>query len=282
MGKLDTPYRSSGRLVSLFGERVSPEPRCGAVRPVEKIVVRDLDFYDGPSRALSGINLTVCDKGVAALIGRSECGKSTLLRVLNRVYQLYADQRCTGELLIDRCDMLDLKLLCAQVGMAFMAFQKPTPFPISIYENTAFGGRMCEELSPDALDERVERTVCGVALSEEEKDILHHSGLSLSGRQQQDLCIGCAIALEPEILLLDESASVLDPISTNHIEELIDELKHCYSLVIVIHDMQQAARISDDTSFMHLGEIIEFDRTEVIFAHPRKAQAEAYVTGRFG
>jgi phosphate transport system ATP-binding protein len=281
MAKIDTPQRSPGGLVSLPARPVPVERQ--EIETAEKIVVRDLDFYYGASRALHGINLTIRDKCVTALIGPSGCGKSTLLRVFNRIYELYPGQRCTGEVLIDGCNILersvDLDRLRAQVGMVF---QKPTPFPMSIYENIAFGVRLYEKLSSSALDERVERTLRRVALWDEVKDILHHSGLSLSGGQQQRLCVGRTIAIEPEILLLDEPASALDPVSTNHIEELIDELKRDYCVVIVTHNMQQAARVSEYTAFMYLGEIIEFDRTEVIFTRPKHPRTEAYVTGRFG
>ncbi len=283
MAKINTPERSVGGLVSLPARPVAHERRVSGAETPEKIVVRNLDFYYGASRALRGINLTVRDKCVTALIGPSGCGKSTLLRVFNRIYELYPDQRCTGEVLIDGRNILDrsvdLNLLRARVGMVF---QKPTPFPMSIYENIAFGIRFYEKLSRSALDKRVERTLRRVALWDEVKDMLHHSGLSLSGGQQQRLCVGRTIAIEPEILLLDEPASALDPISTSHIEELIDELKRDYCVVVVTHNMQQAARVSDYTAFMYLGEIIEFDRTEVIFTHPQNPRTDAYVTGRFG
>jgi phosphate transport system ATP-binding protein len=220
---------------------------------------------------------------VTALIGPSGCGKSTLLRVFNRIYELYPDQRCTGEVLVDGHNILDrsldINLLRARIGMVF---QKPTPFPMSIYENIAFGVRLYEALSQDELDARVEQVLRRAALWEEAKDILHQSGLSLSGGQQQRLCIARAIAIKPEILLLDEPCSALDPISTARIEELIDELKRDFCVMVVTHNMQQAARISDYTAFMYLGHIVECDRTEVIFTHPHNPQTEAYVTGRFG
>ena len=283
MARIETPQRSLRDLVSLPTRPAPVERRKLAREAPEKIAVRHLDFYYGSSRALHDINLSVRDKCVTALIGPSGCGKSTLLRVFNRIYELYPGQRCTGEVLIDGKNILDrsvdLNQLRARVGMVF---QKPTPFPMSIYENIAFGVRLYERLSPAELDERVERTLRRVALWDEVKDILRHSGVSLSGGQQQRLCIGRTIAIEPEILLLDEPASALDPISTGHIEELIDELKRDYCVVIVTHNMQQAARVSDHTAFMYLGEVVEFDETEVIFTRPRHPRTEAYVTGRFG
>jgi phosphate transport system ATP-binding protein len=282
MAKLEAPSRNGKSLVSLPTKPGAVAPQ-EATAEKEKILVRDVNFYYGKSRALTGINLTVFDKRVTALIGPSGCGKSTLLRVFNRIYELYPGQRCTGEVLIDGRNILDhsvdVNLLRAQVGMVF---QKPTPFPMSIYENIAYGISLYERLSRRELDERIEKTLRRAALWEEAKDILHQSGLSLSGGQQQRLCIARAVALEPEILLLDEPASALDPISTAHIEELIDELKRDYCVVIVTHNMQQAARISDYTAFMYLGEIIEFERTETLFTRPSSPHTEAYVTGRFG
>jgi phosphate transport system ATP-binding protein len=232
---------------------------------------------------LKGVNLTLHDKRVTAFIGPSGCGKSTLLRILNRIYQLYPDQRATGQILVDGKDILDpkqdLNLLRARIGMVF---QKPTPFPMSIYDNIAFGIRLYERLSARVLDERVEEALRRAALWDEAKDKLRESGLSLSGGQQQRLCIARAIAVKPEILLLDEPASALDPISTQRIEELISELKSDYCIAIVTHNMQQAARSSDYTAFMYLGRLIEFDSTENIFTHPKERQTEDYITGRFG
>ncbi len=246
-------------------------------------MVRDLHFYYKNFEALRGINLSLRDKRVTAFIGPSGCGKSTLLRVLNRIYQLYPEQRATGEVLVDGRNILDpkvdLNLLRAKIGMVF---QKPTPFPMSIHDNIAFGIKLYEKLSPAQIDERVESALRRAALWNEVKDKLKQSGLSLSGGQQQRLCIARAIAVKPEILLLDEPASALDPISTQHIEELIDELKTDYCIAIVTHNMQQAARSSDYTAFMYLGELVEFDETEVIFTHPRHKRTEDYITGRFG
>ncbi|HYL33897.1 MAG TPA: phosphate ABC transporter ATP-binding protein PstB [Stellaceae bacterium] len=248
-----------------------------------KVQIKDLRFYYKTYEALKGINLTLHDKRVTAFIGPSGCGKSTLLRVLNRIYELYPDQRATGEVLVDGQDILDprqdLNLLRARIGMVF---QKPTPFPMSIYDNVAFGIRLYERPGARDLDERVEEALRRAALWDEVKDKLRESGLSLSGGQQQRLCIARAIAVKPEILLLDEPASALDPISTQRIEELIADLKSDYCIVIVTHNMQQAARSSDYTAFMYLGQLVEFDTTETIFTHPKERQTEDYITGRFG
>jgi phosphate transport system ATP-binding protein len=257
----------------------------GLARPelVEKVVIRDLSFFYKDFEALHGINLTLYDRHVTAFIGPSGCGKSTLLRTLNRIYDLYPGQRATGEILIDGQNILepgqDLNLLRAKVGMVF---QKPTPFPMSIFDNVAFGIRLYEKLPAAELEERVESALRRAALWDEVKDKLKQSGLSLSGGQQQRLCIARAIAVRPEILLLDEPASALDPISTQKIEELIFELKSDYCIAIVTHNMQQAARSSDYTAFMYLGELIEFDETESIFTKPRDRRTEDYITGRFG
>ena len=263
---------------------VAPTPTPAvAPTPAEKITIRDLRFYYKKFEALKGINLHLYDKRVTAFIGPSGCGKSTLIRVLNRIDQLYPAQRATGEVLVDGRNILDagedLNLLRAKIGMVF---QKPTPFPMAIYDNVAFGIRLYERLSPADLDERVESALQRAALWGEVKDKLKQSGLSLSGGQQQRLCIARAIAVKPEILLLDEPASALDPISTQRIEELINELKSDYCIVIVTHNMQQAARSSDYTAFMYLGDLIEFDETETIFTHPKNRQTEDYITGRFG
>jgi len=251
--------------------------------PPEKVIVRNLHFYYKKFEALHGISLALRDKRVTAFIGPSGCGKSTLLRVLNRIYQLYPEQRATGEVIVDGKNILDpgvdLNLLRAKIGMVF---QKPTPFPMSIYDNIAFGIRLYEKLPPSELDERVESALRRAALWDEVKDKLKQSGLSLSGGQQQRLCIARAIAVKPEILLLDEPASALDPISTQRIEELIGELKTDYCIAIVTHNMQQAARASDYTAFMYLGELVEFDETEAIFTHPKNKRTEDYITGRFG
>jgi phosphate transport system ATP-binding protein len=267
----------------VIAERARQSAEAKAPASPEKIVVRDLRFYYKQYEALKGINLGLRDKRVTAFIGPSGCGKSTLLRVLNRIYQLYPEQRATGEVLVDGRNILDpkvdLNLLRAKIGMVF---QKPTPFPMSIHDNIAFGIRLYEKLPPAQLDERVESALRRAALWDEVKDKLKQSGLSLSGGQQQRLCIARAVAVEPEILLLDEPASALDPISTQRIEELINELKTDYCIAIVTHNMQQAARSSDYTAFMYLGELVEFDETEVIFTHPKNKRTEDYITGRFG
>jgi phosphate transport system ATP-binding protein len=249
----------------------------------QKVLIRDVNFYYGAAQALKSINLTLCDKKVTAFIGPSGCGKSTLLRILNRIYELYPGQRATGEVLVDGENILapgrDLNLLRAKIGMVF---QKPTPFPMSIRDNVAFGIHLYEKLPHSELDDRVETALRRAALWDEVKDKLKQSGLSLSGGQQQRLCIARAIAVQPEILLLDEPASALDPISTQRIEELIAELKPDYCIAIVTHNMQQAARSSDYTAFMYLGELVEFDETERIFTHPKERRTEDYITGRFG
>jgi phosphate transport system ATP-binding protein len=248
-----------------------------------KIVIRDLNFYYGKYRALESINMQVAEKQVTAFIGPSGCGKSTLLRSFNRIYELYPDQRATGTILLDGANVLekrqDLNLLRAKIGMVF---QKPTPFPMSIYDNITFGIRLYEKLSRAEMADRVEWALSKAALWSEVKDKLKQSGARLSGGQQQRLCIARAIAVKPEVLLLDEPASALDPISTAHIEELIDELKNDYTIVIVTHNMQQAARVSDYTAFMYLGRLIEFDDTNTIFTNPRRKETEDYITGRYG
>ena len=248
-----------------------------------KIDVRDLNFYYGKFHALKNISLQIPEKQVTAFIGPSGCGKSTLLRVLNRIYELYPDQRAQGEVIFNGANLLDpkldLNLLRAKIGMVF---QKPTPFPMSIYDNIAFGIRLYEKLPQSEMDGRIEQALRRAALWNEVKDKLKQSGLGLSGGQQQRLCIARAVALEPEVLLLDEPASALDPISTLKIEELISELKSDYCVVIVTHNMQQAARCADYTAFMYLGELVEFAETSTIFTTPAKKQTEDYVTGRFG
>ena len=268
-----------------------PVEAAGSARPGartvpvlrEKVVIRDLSFFYKEFEALRGINLRLYDRQVTAFIGPSGCGKSTLLRTLNRIYDLYPGQRAVGEILIDGENILDpgqdLNLLRAKVGMVF---QKPTPFPMSIYDNVAFGIRLYQRLPAAELEERVESALRRAALWDEVKDKLRQSGLSLSGGQQQRLCIARAIAVKPAILLLDEPASALDPISTQKIEELIAELKSDYCIAIVTHNMQQAARSSDFTAFMYLGDLVEFDETEAIFTKPRDKRTEDYITGRFG
>jgi phosphate transport system ATP-binding protein len=249
----------------------------------EKVAVRKLNFFYGGNRALKDINVTLYAKRVTAFIGPSGCGKSTLLRILNRVYDLYPNQRAEGEVMLDGNNILspgqDLNLLRARVGMVF---QKPTPFPMSIYENIAFGVRLYERLNKQDLDTRVEQALRRAALWEEVKDKLAANGLSLSGGQQQRLCIARTVAVKPEVILLDEPCSALDPISTAKIEELIDELKDDYTIAIVTHNMQQAARCSDYTAFMYLGELVEFDTTSKMFTTPSDRRTQDYITGRFG
>ena len=248
-----------------------------------KIELNDVSFFYGKFEALKNISMTVPERAVTAFIGPSGCGKSTLLRMFNRIYEIYPNQRAKGEILLDGQNILersqDLNLLRARVGMVF---QKPTPFPMSIYENIAFGIRLYEKLNKSELDDRVERALRRAALWDEVKDKLSTSGLGLSGGQQQRLCIARTVAVHPEVILLDEPASALDPISTAKIEELIDELKTEYTIAIVTHNMQQAARVSDLTAFMYLGELIEFDETDKIFTSPSNPKTEEYITGRFG
>jgi len=248
-----------------------------------KLIVRNLNFYYGEYRALKDINLTIPEKMVTAFIGPSGCGKSTLLRTFNRMYQLYPAQSATGEVLLDGQNLLDkkqdLNTLRAKIGMVF---QKPTPFPMSIYDNIAFGVKLYERLSRNEMDERVEWALKKAALWGEVKDKLKQSGTGLSGGQQQRLCIARAIAVKPQVLLLDEPTSALDPISTAHIEKLIDELKKDFTIVIVTHNMQQAARISDFTAYMYLGDLIEFGDTSTVFTNPKRKETEDYITGRFG
>jgi phosphate transport system ATP-binding protein len=249
----------------------------------DKIAIRNLDFYYGDSKALKGITLPLYANRATAFIGPSGCGKSTLLRVLNRMYDLYPGQRAEGQVLLDGVDILDpgldLNLLRARVGMVF---QKPTPFPMSIYENIAFGIRLYEKLPKSEVDGRVEQALQRGALWNEVKDKLNANGLSLSGGQQQRLCIARTVAVKPEVILFDEPCSALDPISTARIEELIDALKTDYTIVIVTHNMQQAARVSDHTAFMYLGELIEFGETNRIFTSPADRRTQDYITGRFG
>jgi phosphate transport system ATP-binding protein len=248
-----------------------------------KISVKDLNFFYGKFHALKSINLEIPEKRVTAFIGPSGCGKSTLLRVFNRMFELYPEQRAEGEILIDGQNLLkskeDVALLRAKVGMVF---QKPTPFPMSIFDNIAFGVKLFESLNATDLEERVEWALRKAALWGEVKDKLSQSGSSLSGGQQQRLCIARGIAIKPEVLLLDEPCSALDPISTAKVEELIVELKHDYTVVIVTHNMQQAARCSDYTAYMYLGDLMEFGATEQMFFKPTRKETEDYITGRFG
>jgi phosphate transport system ATP-binding protein len=278
-----SPVQTPTRTSTVSAPMITPNRTAEHGVPKTKVVVKDLRFYYRNYEALKGINIELYDRRVTAFIGPSGCGKSTLLRILNRIYDLYPGQRASGQVLVDGHDILapgqDLNLLRARIGMVF---QKPTPFPMSIYDNIAFGIRLYESLSAQDLDVRVEQALRRGALWDEVKDKLKQSGLSLSGGQQQRLCIARAIAVKPEILLLDEPCSALDPLSTQRVEELIAELKSDYCIVIVTHNMQQAARSSDYTAFMYLGSLIEFDETESIFTHPKERQTEDYITGRFG
>jgi phosphate transport system ATP-binding protein len=249
----------------------------------QKVAVASLNFFYGENKALKDITLPLYRAKVTAFIGPSGCGKSTLLRVLNRMYDLYPNQRAEGEVLLDGENILspklDVNLLRARIGMVF---QKPTPFPMSIFENIAFGIRLYDKLPKSELAGRVEMSLRRAALWDEVKDKLSANGLSLSGGQQQRLCIARTVAVQPEVILFDEPCSALDPISTAKIEELIDELKADYTIVIVTHNMQQAARVSDFTAFMYLGELVEFDTTSRIFTTPRDRRTQDYITGRFG
>ena len=248
-----------------------------------KISCRKLDFFYGKFQALKNVELDIEERRVTAFIGPSGCGKSTLLRTLNRMYSLYPGQRATGEIIFNGQNVLDsgvdLNMLRAKVGMVF---QKPTPFPMSIYDNIAFGVGLYEDLSQRDMDERVEWALTKAAMWDEAKDKLKQSGMALSGGQQQRLCIARAVAVRPEVLLLDEPTSALDPISTAKIEELITELKADYTIAIVTHNMQQAARVSDYTGYMYLGELVEFGPTDTIFLKPKRKETEDYITGRFG
>jgi len=265
---LEVPARSAG------GKSVIENP---------KLSINQLNFYYGRFQALRDINMDIAERQVTAFIGPSGCGKSTLLRTLNRIYGLYPDQRATGAIMLDGRNILDrdqdLNYLRAKIGMVF---QKPTPFPMSVFENIAFGVRLYERLSRMKMQERVEWALRKAALWEEVNDKLHQGGTRLSGGQQQRLCIARAIAVKPEILLLDEPASALDPLSTLKIEELIAELKTDYTIVIVTHNMQQAARVSDYTAFMYLGSLVEYADTSTLFTNPARKQTEDYITGRYG
>jgi phosphate transport system ATP-binding protein len=255
----------------------------GAPARAPKLAARGLDFWYGDYRAVKDIALDIPEKRVTALIGPSGCGKSTLLRVFNRIYALYPGQRATGEVLLDGENVLDPKYpmnrLRTRVGMVF---QKPVPFPMTIFENVAYGIRHHERLSKADMAVRVESALRQAALWDEVKDKLGYNALGLSGGQQQRLCIARAVALKPDVLLLDEPTSALDPISTSRIEQLVEELKNDYTIMIVTHNMQQAARVSDYTAFMYLGDLIEHDATSTIFSNPSKQQTEDYITGRFG
>ena len=266
-----------------MSEVEAQRPSKAPVAETNKVVVRNLNFYYGQAHALKGVNLNLLAGQVTAFIGPSGCGKSTLLRVLNRMYDLYPGQRAEGEVMLDGENILspglDLNLLRSRVGMVF---QKPTPFPMTIYDNIAFGIRLYERLPKSEMDARVEQALSRAALWNEVKDKLNASGLSLSGGQQQRLCIARTVAISPEVILFDEPASALDPISTAKIEELIDELSGDYTIAIVTHNMQQAARCSQYTAFMYLGEMVEFDETNTVFTSPRDKRTQDYVTGRFG
>jgi phosphate transport system ATP-binding protein len=266
-------------------DNLQPQTSAAATpaKAKDKVVIRGLNFYYGASKALKDVTLSLQAGKVTAFIGPSGCGKSTLLRVLNRMYDLYPNQRAEGEVLLDGQNVLapdlDLNLLRARVGMVF---QKPTPFPMSIYDNIAFGIRLYEKPAKSELDGRVESALRRSALWGEVKDKLNASGLSLSGGQQQRLCIARTVAISPEVILFDEPCSALDPISTAKIEELIDELADDYTIAIVTHSMQQAARVSQYTAFMYLGEMIEFDDTNKVFTAPSNKRTQDYITGRFG
>ena len=258
-------------------------PPAPAMATPAKLAARGLDFWYGDFRAVKDIHLEIPEKRVTALIGPSGCGKSTLLRVFNRIYALYPGQRASGEVLLDGEDILDPKYpmnrLRSKVGMVF---QKPVPFPMTIFENVAYGIRHHERLSKADMAGRVESALRQAALWDEVKDKLGQNALGLSGGQQQRLCIARAVALKPGVLLLDEPTSALDPISTSRIEQLIEELKREYTILIVTHNMQQAARVSDYTAFMYLGDMVEHGETDTIFSNPSKQQTEDYITGRFG
>jgi phosphate transport system ATP-binding protein len=268
-----------------LGPAAPPALRAAFQSPIQDPVmqIRDLDFYYGKFKALKKVNLDIARRQVTAFIGPSGCGKSTLLRTFNRMFDLYPGQRAEGQILIRGKNVLDadqdVNLLRAKIGMVF---QKPTPFPMTIFENIAFGVRLYESLDARAMEERVEWALRKAALWDEVKEKLNQSGLSLSGGQQQRLCIARMVAVKPEVLLLDEPTSALDPISTAKVEELVNELKADYTIVIVTHNMQQAARISDYTAYMYLGELIEFGKTDEIFIKPKKKETEDYITGRFG
>jgi phosphate transport system ATP-binding protein len=257
--------------------------RADAAAPITALEIRDLNFFYGSFQGLKDINLDIIEKKVTAFIGPSGCGKSTLLRTLNRMYDLYPGQRAEGQINFYGENILapgsDVNLLRSRIGMVF---QKPTPFPMSIYENIAFGVRLYERLSKAEMDERVEWALNKAALWNEAKDKLSQSGLSLSGGQQQRLCIARGVAVKPSVLLLDEPTSALDPISTAKIEELVNELKKDYTIAIVTHNMQQAARVSDFTAYMYLGELMEYGKTDEIFIKPKRKETEDYITGRFG
>ena len=277
---LSTETQSQAASTKSFG---GMQARSDAALNDARIAIRNLDFFYGDNRALKGINLDLPDRQVTGMIGPSGCGKSTLLRVLNRMYSLYSGQRATGEVMMDGeniiSDSVDLNTLRAKVGMVF---QKPTPFPMTIYENIAFGIRLHEKLSKSEMGERIEWALTRAALWNEVKDRLDRSALGLSGGQQQRLCIARTIAVRPEVILFDEPTSALDPISTLKIEELIDELKRDFTIAIVTHNMQQAARCADQVAFFYLGELIEVAPAAQLFTAPKHPKTQEYITGRFG
>ena len=268
--------------VSVMTTASTASQAADASAPV-RIAVRDLNFFYGAAQALKDINLDFYDRQVTALIGPSGCGKSTLLRIFNRIYSLYPEQRAEGEIILDGRNILspsiDVNELRSRVGMVF---QKPTPFPMSIHDNVAFGVRLTQRLPKSEVDDRVEAALRRAALWDEVKDKLKQSGMGLSGGQQQRLCIARTIAQQPEVILFDEPTSALDPISTGKIEELLEQLRSEFTIVFVTHNMQQAARISQFTAFMYLWEVVEFGPTNQIFMNPNKKQTQDYVTGRFG
>jgi phosphate transport system ATP-binding protein len=277
---LSTETQSQTASTKSFG---GMQARSEATLNNARVSIRNLDFFYGDNRALKGINLDLPDRQVTGMIGPSGCGKSTLLRVLNRMYSLYPGQRATGEVMMDGeniiADSTDLNSLRAKVGMVF---QKPTPFPMTIYENIAFGIRLHEKLSKSEMGERIEWALTRAAIWNEVKDRLDRSALGLSGGQQQRLCIARTIAVRPEVILFDEPTSALDPISTLKIEELIDELKRDFTIAIVTHNMQQAARCADQVAFFYLGELIEVAPAAQLFTAPKHPKTQEYITGRFG
>ena len=277
---LSTETQNQGASTKSFG---GMQARSEAALNTARVSIKNLDFFYGDNRALKGINLDLPDRQVTGMIGPSGCGKSTLLRVLNRMYSLYPGQRATGEVMMDGeniiADSTDLNSLRAKVGMVF---QKPTPFPMTIYENIAFGIRLHEKLSKAEMGERIEWALTRAAIWNEVKDRLDRSALGLSGGQQQRLCIARTIAVRPEVILFDEPTSALDPISTLKIEELIDELKRDFTIAIVTHNMQQAARCADQVAFFYLGELIEVAPAAQLFTAPKHPKTQEYITGRFG
>jgi phosphate transport system ATP-binding protein len=275
-----TMGEQQGRQSASFG---GVQARSSSTINQPRIAIRNLDFFYGDNKALKQIKLDLPERQVTGMIGPSGCGKSTLLRVLNRMYDLYPGQRATGEAMMDGMNIIspevDLNELRARIGMVF---QKPTPFPMTVYENIAFGVKLHEKLSRAAMDERVEWSCTRAALWDEVKDRLNTSAMGLSGGQQQRLCIARTIAVRPEVILLDEPTSALDPISTLKVEELIDELKHDFTIAIVTHNMQQAARCADQVAFFYLGEMVEVAPAAQLFTAPKERRTQEYITGRFG